>query len=204
MKNGVRYICFDTETTGTSYKRGHKVIEIGCVEIVNEQITDKTFQCYLNPEREIDKEAENVHGISTDFLKDKPLFSQIAHEFLAFIQNSVLVIHNAAFDIGFINNELSLANLPHIENEVIDTLILARKQFVGERASLDALCKRFEIDTSQRTMHGALLDSSLLAQVFLKLDSLMNVHLRKIRHIEDEIFVRENYNLIHHTILTDG
>lgn len=166
----MREIVFDTETTGFEPLEGHRVIEIGCVEIVNRMRTGRTFQTYLNPERDVPDEAFRVHGISTDFLKDKPKFSEVAHKFLDFIGDDKLVIHNASFDIKFINYELNLvkqASLPM--DRAIDTLLIARKKFPGSPASLDALCKRFNVDLSGRDKHGALLDSILLSDVYAEL-----------------------------------
>lgn len=196
MKNNQRYICLDTETTGTSINKGHRIIEIGCVEIINGEKTGKEYHTFLHPDREIDKEAEAVHGITLEKLKDAPKFSGISQDFLNFIQDSTLIIHNAPFDVTFINNELKIVNLPKITNEIIDTLILARKKYIGERASLDALCKKFEIDTTSRTLHGALLDAQLLAEVFLKIDKEMEVHLQNIKYITENNPIRENYNSI--------
>ena len=194
MKTNQRYICLDTETTGISIKKQHKIIEIGCVEVINGKETGQTYHTYLNPNREIDTEAQEVHGISLDFLQDKPTFSEISQDFTQFIKNSVLVIHNAPFDINFLNHELSLCGLEKIENEVIDTLVLARKKYINEKASLDALCKKFEIDTSERNLHGALLDAQLLAKVFVKMDEEMEIHLRKIKYIIDDEFIRNDYS----------
>ncbi|NGX16989.1 DNA polymerase III subunit epsilon [Wenzhouxiangella sp. XN24] len=167
----MRQIVLDTETTGLEPAEGHRVIEIGCVEIVNRRPTDRTFHYYLNPEREIDREAENVHGLSSAFLADKPKFSDIAGEFLAFIEGAELVIHNAAFDVGFLDAEFARLTPPGPAVAgvcgVLDTLMLARQLHPGQRNSLDALCKRFQIDNSNRELHGALLDAQLLANVYL-------------------------------------
>jgi DNA polymerase-3 subunit epsilon len=201
MKNNERYICLDTETTGISVKNKHKIIEIGCVEVVNGKETGQTYHAYLNPDREIDKEAQSVHGISLDSLQDKPRFQEIADEFTNFISNSTLVIHNATFDINFLNYELELCGLEKIENPVIDTLILARKKYVGERASLDALCKKFEVDLSSRNMHGALLDAGLLAKVFIRMDQEFDINIKKIKYIVEDEFIREPYDSMNFTVL---
>jgi len=169
----MRQIILDTETTGLEPKLGHRIIEIGCIELVNRKPTTRNFHYYLNPEREIDAGALAVHGLSQSFLQDKPLFSAIADEFLQFIKGAELIIHNASFDISFIEAELQrLPGYCATVTEfctVVDTLGMARKKFPGQKNSLDALCKRFEIDNSNRTLHGALLDAQLLAEVYLRL-----------------------------------
>jgi DNA polymerase-3 subunit epsilon len=185
------YICLDTETTGASPVTGHKIIDLACVEIIN-GVIGKNYQTFLNPERSIDAGAQAVHGISIEFLADKPKFPEIVNDFLAFIEGGVLVIHNAPFDLKFLNKELSLCNISPIQNEIIDTLTLARKKHPGEKASLDALCKKFEIDTSSRILHGALTDSLLLAQVFQHLAVGFEVHARQVKHIVAEA-IRQNY-----------
>ena len=167
-----RTVVLDTETTGLNPQEGHRIIEIGCVELVNRRLTGKRYHEYLNPGRDIDAGALEVHGISNDFLKDKPRFADIAADFLAFIEGAQLVIHNAPFDVGFINHELALLNgggFRQLEEfcTVFDTLTYARKKHPGQRNSLDALCKRYSIDNSHRELHGALLDSEILADVFL-------------------------------------
>ena len=165
----MRYICLDTETSGLRHEEGHKIIELGCVEIIGFTKTGKTLHHLINPERSIDAGSFAVHGISNDAVANKPKFAEIAKEFLDFIQDATLVIHNAAFDMGFLNKELSLIGVSPLANEVIDTLKLAKAKFPGSPASLDALCKRFKIDLSDRSKHGALIDSMLLADVFLEL-----------------------------------
>ncbi len=166
----MREIAFDTETTGFDPASGHRVVEIGCVEMFDRVRTGRIFQAYLNPEREVPEEAFRVHGISTEFLADKPFFVEVADDFLAFIGDAPLIIHNAAFDMKFINAELVRAGLTEIPYErAICTVIMARKKFPGSPASLDALCKRFNVDLSGRTKHGALLDSELLSEVYLEL-----------------------------------
>lgn len=167
----MRQIALDTETTGINTADGHRVIEIGCVEIENRRITGREYHCYLNPEREIDEGAARVHGLTLDKLRDKPLFNDIAEEFLDFIGNSELVIHNAKFDVGFLDSELSIINhdIQSIEKHalVLDTLALARQMHPGKKNSLDALCNRYMIDRSMRQVHGALIDADLLAKVYL-------------------------------------
>ncbi len=167
----MRQIVLDTETTGLEPKQGHRIIEIGCVEIINRRKTDNHFHQYLNPDREIDDGAFNVHGISNEFLSDKPHFANIAQEFIDFIRDSELIIHNAPFDVGFINAELKQLGKKWGKTEdycsVIDTLLLAREKHPGQKNSLDALCKRYEIDNSQRDLHGALLDAQILLDVYL-------------------------------------
>ena len=166
----MREIILDTETTGLNPRTGDRVVEIGCVELVNHMPTGQTYQAYLNPERDMPAEAEKVHGLSNQFLADKPVFAAIAEEFLAFVGDSPLIAHNAGFDLGFVNAELALVGKPLLTaDRTIDTVELARRKFPGAQASLDALCRRFQIDTSHRTMHGALLDAHLLAAVYLEL-----------------------------------
>ncbi len=166
----MREVVLDTETTGLDPETGDRIVEIGAVELWNHLPTGKTFHIYLNPERNMPQEAQAVHGLTEDFLKDKPLFSQIVDDFLAFIKNSKIVIHNASFDMKFLNAELVLADRSKLPSDIaIDTLGIARKKFPGSPASLDALCRRFNIDNSARTLHGALLDSEILAEVYLEL-----------------------------------
>ena len=166
----MRRIALDTETTGLNPLDGHRIVEIGCVELDINIPTGKEWHTYLNPQRTMPEAAFAVHGLDDNFLSDKPLFKNISSDFLNFIKGAELVIHNARFDIGFLNNELKLANLPIINiDESIDTVQLARQTIPGAAASLDALCKRFNIDLSQRGKHGALLDAQLLAEVYLEL-----------------------------------
>lgn len=165
----MREIILDTETTGLS-PIDHRVVEIGCIELVNHVATGREFHAYINPERDMPAEAEAVHGLSAEFLSTKPLFAAIVEEFLAFVADSPVVAHNAGFDMGFINAELKrLDRAPLAPDRAIDTVLLARRKFPGAQASLDALCRRFQIDTSARTKHGALLDAQLLSQVYLEL-----------------------------------
>ena len=167
----MRQIVLDTETTGLEPAQGHRIIEIGCVELVNRQLTGNTYHQYLQPDREIDEGAIEVHGITNEFLDDKPRFGDVVEEFLGFLGSAELIIHNAPFDVGFINHELALHQhtLTDIAEycRIIDTLVLAREMHPGQRNSLDALCKRYEIDNSQRELHGALLDAEILADVYL-------------------------------------
>ena len=166
----MREIILDTETTGLDPLNDHRVVEIGCLELINHIATGREFHTYLNPERDIPAEAEAIHGLSTAFLSTQPLFSAQADEFLAFIGDAPIIAHNAGFDLGFINAELKRASRPPLSSErAIDTVVLARRKFPGAQASLDALCRRFQIDTAARTKHGALLDAQLLAKVYLEL-----------------------------------
>lgn len=166
----MREIVLDTETTGFEPSEGHRLVEIGCVELVNHMPTGREFHCYLNPERDMPAEAEAVHGLSIKFLQDKPLFASEVDGFLEFIGDAPLVIHNAAFDLKFLNAELNWVNRPPLSSDrAIDTLLIARKRFPGAPASLDALCRRFGIDTSARDKHGAIIDCQLLAAVYLEL-----------------------------------
>ncbi len=165
-----RQIVLDTETTGLSPENGDRIVEIGCIELINFVPTSKTFQQYINPDRKMSEGAFRVSGISDSFLSDKPKFEEIYEDFLKFIDDSPIVAHNAQFDLGFINSELRKINEEYfISNEIIDTLSLAKKKYPGAQASLDALCKRFQIDTSQRDKHGALLDANLLVDVYIEL-----------------------------------
>jgi DNA polymerase-3 subunit epsilon len=166
----LREIILDTETTGLSPKAGHRIVEIGCVELINHIPTGKHFHAYINPERDVPLESTAITGLTYNFLKDHKVFAEVVDGFLAFIGEDRLVIHNAAFDLSFLNAELNTLKKPLLpEEKVTDTLALARKKFPGSPASLDALCKRFQIDLSKREKHGALLDSYLLAQVYLEL-----------------------------------
>jgi DNA polymerase-3 subunit epsilon len=166
----MREIIIDTETTGLNPRTGDRIVEIGALELVNHVPTGRSYQVYLNPEREMPAEAERVHGLTAAFLADKPLFQAICDEFLAFVGDAPLIAHNASFDIGFVNAELErVGRTPLPADRTIDTYELARRKFPGAQASLDALCRRFQIDTAHRTKHGALLDAQLLAQVYLEL-----------------------------------
>ena len=166
----MRQIFLDTETTGLEHKFGHRIIEIGCVEMRNRRLTNRHFHRYLNPEREIDAGALEVHGITLEFLQDKPRFAEIAAEFLDFIRDAELIIHNAPFDIGFLNAELALLDMAPIDTvcpAVHDTLVMAKELFPGKKNNLNALCERYGVDNSHRTLHGALLDAEILAEVYV-------------------------------------
>ena len=165
----MKEIILDTETTGLSTKDGHRIVEIGCLELNNLVPTKKTFHCYLNPERKVSEKALEVHGYTDEFLSNKKKFYEVVEEFLLFIKDKRLVIHNAEFDLSHLNNELSLVGKEVIKNEIVDTLILARDKFPGSSISLDSLCKRFRIDNSKRTKHTALIDCDLLSKVYINL-----------------------------------
>ena len=166
----MKEIVLDTETTGLSVKEGHRIVEIGCIELENLIPSKKIFHCYLNPERKVSENALKVHGYTDEFLSDKKKFKEIADDFMSFIHDKKIIIHNAEFDISHLNNELSLINKKKINNEnIIDTLDIARNKFPGSGISLDALCKRFRIDNSRREKHNALIDCELLAKVYINL-----------------------------------
>ena len=165
----MREVVLDTETTGISVREGHRIVEIGCIELENLIPTKNRFHCYLNPERKVSEKALDVHGYTDEFLAKQIKFSEIGDKFLEFIKDKRLIIHNAEFDLGHLNNELSIFGKKKITNEVIDTLILARDKFPGSPVSLDALCKRYRIDNSNRTQHTALIDCDLLAKVYINL-----------------------------------
>ena len=165
----MKEIILDTETTGLSVKDGHRIVEIGCIELDNLVPTKNIFHCYLNPERKVSEDAFKVHGYTDEFLSNKNKFSDISEEFLAFIKDKRLIIHNADFDIAHLNNELLKLGKNKIDNEIVDTLVLAREKFPGSQASLDALCKRYKIDNSKRVNHTALIDCELLVKVYINL-----------------------------------
>ena len=165
----MKEIVLDTETTGLSVKEGHRIVEIGCIELDNLIPTKKNFHCYLNPERKVSEKAFEVHGYSDSFLSDKMKFREIADDFLRFIKDKRLIIHNAEFDLSHLNNELQIIGKNKIDNEVIDTVSLARNKFPGSQISLDALCKRYRIDNSKRVQHTALIDCDLLSKVYINL-----------------------------------
>jgi len=171
----VRQVVLDTETTGLSWEKGNRVVEIGCIELLERRPTGRSFQCYLNPDREFEPGAQEVTGLTVEFLADKPRFAEIVDEFLTFIEGAELVIHNAAFDVGFLNSELTRLASGHgrIQDRcgIEDSLLLARQRFPGQRNSLDALCKRLGVDNSHRQLHGALLDAQLLTEAYLALTS---------------------------------
>ena len=211
----MRYIVLDTETTGLDPDDGHKIIEIGCVEIINRKVTDNTFHKYINPLREIDIEASKVHGLTASNLSDKPLFNDIYDEFVSYISDSPLIIHNAPFDMGFLKKEFNYLERINgfINNEIIDSLKLARKISPGKKNTLDALCDRYSVDNSDRNFHGALLDARLLAHVYLKLtigqnnfsdlsieqsiqDSDVNTlpkNFKVIKATEDDVLLHDSY-----------
>lgn len=170
----MRQVVLDTETTGLDPASGHRIIEIGCVELINRRLTGNNYHQYLQPDREIDQGAMEVHGITNEFLLDKPRFVDVAEDFLAFVHGAELVIHNAPFDVGFINQEIKLIRKQGVKSDavdqrcqILDTLVMARKMHPGQKNNLDALCQRYEIDNTQRTLHGALLDAEILADVYL-------------------------------------
>ena len=165
----MKEIVLDTETTGLSVKDGHRIVEIGCIELENLIPTKNRFHCYLNPERKVSEKALAVHGYNDEFLSKQKKFKEIGEEFLKFVKDKKLIIHNAEFDLAHLNNELNIFGKKKIENEIVDTLILARDKFPGAPVSLDALCKRFRIDNSKRTQHTALIDCDLLAKVYINL-----------------------------------
>ncbi len=165
----MKEIILDTETTGLSVRDGHRVVEIGCIELENLIPTGNKFHCYLNPERKVSEKAFEVHGYTDEFLAKQKKFSEIAHEFLNFISNKKIIIHNAEFDLSHLNNELAIIKKDKINNEIIDTLVLARNKFPGSSISLDALCKRYKIDNSKRSKHTALIDCDLLSKVYINL-----------------------------------
>ncbi|VAW56541.1 DNA polymerase III epsilon subunit [hydrothermal vent metagenome] len=169
----MRQIVLDTETTGLEPTQGHRIIEIGCVEVINRKITDNTYHQYIQPDRESDEGAFEVHGISTEFLADKPRFSEIAADFMSYIEGAELVIHNAPFDVGFLDSELArLGNSwgkVQDHSKITDSLVMARKKHPGQKNNLDILCKRYEVNNTHRELHGALLDAELLAEVFLRM-----------------------------------
>ena len=165
----MKEVVLDTETTGISIKEGHRIVEIGCIELENLIPTKNTFHCYLNPERKVSEKALEVHGYTDEFLATQKKFIDIGDRFLEFIEDKRLIIHNADFDLGHLNNELGILGKKKIDNEIIDTLILARDKFPGSPVSLDALCKRYRVDNSRRTQHTALIDCDLLAKVYINL-----------------------------------
>ena len=165
----MKEIVLDTETTGISVKDGHRIVEIGCIELDNLIPTQNKFHCYLNPERKVSEKAFDIHGYSDEFLSKQKKFSEVVNDFLEFIKDKRLIIHNAEFDLAHLNNELNLFGKNNIQNEIVDTLTLARDKYPGSQVSLDALCKRFRIDNSRRTHHTALIDCDLLAKVYINL-----------------------------------
>ena len=192
----MKEIVLDTETTGLSVSDGHRIVEIGCIELENQIPTNNRFHCYLNPERKVSEKALEVHGYTDEFLSKKKKFYEIAEEFLDFIKGKRLIIHNAEFDLSHINNELKILGKNIIENEVVDTLILARNKFPGSSISLDALCKKYRIDNSKRTQHTALIDCDLLAKVYINLIDQKEPKL-DFQSKEIESNFKENRNILY-------
>ena len=193
----MKEVVLDTETTGISVKDGHRIVEIGCIELDNLVPTQNKFHFYLNPERKVSEEALKVHGYTDEFLHKQKKFTEIGDQFLNFIKDKRLIIHNAEFDLSHLNNELSLFGRKKIQNEIIDTLILARDKFPGSQVSLDALCKRFRIDNSKRTQHTALIDCDLLAKVYINLIDQKEPTLN-FENKENEIKENISSNLIYY------
>tara|TARA_S200000501_G_C20706024_1_gene691760 strand:- start:274 stop:936 length:663 start_codon:yes stop_codon:yes gene_type:complete len=192
----MKEIVLDTETTGISIDEGHRIVEIGCLELDDLNISKKKFHCYLNPERKVSEKAFKVHGYSDDFLSSKKKFAEIVDNFLDFIENKRLIIHNADFDISFLNNELKILGKNKLNNEIVDTLQIARNKFPGSSASLDALCKRYKIDNSKRTTHTALIDCELLTKVYINLIDQKEPALDF--HAEEKVLDKEkNKNLVY-------
>ena len=189
-------IVLDTETTGISVKDGHRIVEIGCIELNNLVPTQKRFHCYLNPERKVSEKALEVHGYTDQFLSNKKKFIEIADEFLSFISGKKLIIHNAEFDIAHLNHELKLLGKDKIKNEIIDTLILARDKFPGSSISLDSLCKRYRIDNSKRVQHTALIDCDLLSKVYINLIDQKEPTLDFQKH-SDRSQIPEKHNIVY-------
>ena len=190
----MKEIVLDTETTGISVKDGHRIVEIGCIELENLIPTQNKFHCYLNPERKVSEKALEVHGYTDEFLAKQKKFNQIGQEFLDFIKDKKLIIHNAEFDLAHLNNELSLLGKKKINNQIIDTLVLARDKFPGSPVSLDALCKRYRVDNSKRTQHTALIDCDLLSKVYINLIDQKEPTLN-FQNQNDEIKEHNNINV---------
>ena len=190
-------VVLDTETTGLSVKDGHRIVEIGCLELNNQIPTKNKFHCYLNPERKVSEKALEIHGYTDEFLSDKKKFAEVADDFLKFIKNKKLIIHNAEFDLGHLNNELNLLGKNKInKDQVIDTLELARDKFPGSAISLDALCKKFRIDNSKRSYHTALIDCELLSKVYINLIDQKEPTL----NLENQIEKKENLDLVNNIV----
>ncbi len=194
----MKEIVLDTETTGISVKEGHRIVEIGCIELDNLIPTKNRFHCYLNPERKVSEKAFEVHGYSDSFLSDKIKFGEIADDFLKFIKDKRLIIHNAEFDLSHLNNELKILGKNKIDNEIIDTLSLARNKFPGSQISLDALCKRYRIDNSKRVQHTALIDCDLLAKVYINLIDQKEPTL-DFKNTEEDVSKLSNVKVIYST-----
>jgi DNA polymerase III subunit epsilon len=190
----MKEIVLDTETTGISVKEGHRIVEIGCIELQNLIPTENKFHCYLNPERKVSEKALEVHGYTDEFLSKQKKFNEVSEDFLNFIKDKRLIIHNAEFDLAHLNNELSLLGKKKINNEVVDTLILARDKFPGSPVSLDALCKRYRVDNSSRTQHTALVDCSLLSKVYINLIDQKEPTLNFLNH-EDATKDQNDFNV---------
>ena len=188
----MKEIVLDTETTGLSVKDGHRIVEIGCIELDNLIPTKNKFHCYLNPERKVSEKALEVHGYTDEFLATQKKFSDIGEQFLEFIKNKRLIIHNADFDLSHLNNELAILGKKKINNEIIDTLILARDKFPGSPVSLDALCKRYRVDNSRRTQHTALIDCDLLAKVYI---NLIDQKEPTLNFQSEELKINQNKNI---------
>ena len=192
----MKEIVLDTETTGISVKEGHRIVEIGCIELDNLIPTNNKFHCYLNPGRKVSEQALKIHGYNDDFLSKQKKFDEIGDQFIKFIEGKRLIIHNAEFDLAHLNNELKLFGKKSIENEIVDTLLLARNKFPGSQVSLDALCKRYRIDNSRRTKHTALVDCDLLSKVYINLidqkepslDFKQNLEIEQSRNLKTEYY----------------
>ena len=190
----MKEVVLDTETTGISVKEGHRIVEIGCIELENLIPTKNKFHCYLNPGRKVSEKALEVHGYTDEFLSKQKKFNEIGEEFLSFIKDKRIIIHNAEFDLGHLNNELSIFGKKKIDNEIIDTLILARDKFPGSPVSLDALCKRYKIDNSKRTQHTALIDCDLLAKVYINLIDQKEPSLNFVNEDEKQTEINSKVN----------
>ena len=189
----MKEVVLDTETTGISIKEGHRIVEIGCIELENLIPTNNKFHCYLNPERKVSEKALEIHGYNDEFLAKQKKFSDIGEQFIEFIKDKRLIIHNADFDLGHLNNELAIFGKKKIDNEIIDTLILARDKFPGSPVSLDALCKRYRVDNSKRTQHTALIDCDLLAKVYI---NLIDQKEPKLNFQTDETTINQKNNTV--------
>ena len=199
----MKEVVLDTETTGISIKEGHRIVEIGCIELENLIPTKNKFHCYLNPGRKVSEKALEVHGYTDEFLSKQKKFGEIGEEFLSFIKDKRIIIHNAEFDLGHLNNELSIFGKKKIDNEIIDTLILARDKFPGSPVSLDALCKRYKIDNSKRTQHTALIDCDLLAKVYINLIDQKEPSLNFVSEEEKQTEINSKVNYFK-KIITPG
>jgi DNA polymerase-3 subunit epsilon len=199
----MKEVVLDTETTGISVKEGHRIVEIGCIELENLIPTKNKFHCYLNPGRKVSEKALEVHGYTDKFLSKQKKFDEIGEEFLSFIKDKRIIIHNAEFDLGHLNNELSIFGKKKIDNEIIDTLILARDKFPGSPVSLDALCKRYKIDNSKRTQHTALIDCDLLAKVYINLIDQKEPSLNFVSEEEKQTEINSKVNYFK-KIITPG